>query len=320
MGMNLAPPGVMWPEGKRFAFTIVDDTDGSTVDNVEGVYDFLHERGFRTTKTVWPLSPLAKPFVGGDSLEDPDYRRWVLGLRDKGFEIALHGVADEASRRERVKAGLDDFRDVIGHDPTIHVNHYQQSESVYWGRDRLDGLPRWLYEAAWRLARRRWDGGFGHVEGSPYFWGDLCHDRITYVRNFVFEDINTLKMDPLMPYHDPRRPHVRYWFSSSNGSAVEPFCRLISEENQDRLMREGGACIVYTHFGVRFSRGGVLDPTFVRLMSRLSDLPGWFVPASTLLGHLGEQRRWRSARDHGGTINRMQWRWLIEKLGRGGSQ
>src|SRR5271165_313130 len=34
-----------WPQGKRFAFTIVDDTDRSTVENVGPVYDFLLELG-----------------------------------------------------------------------------------------------------------------------------------------------------------------------------------------------------------------------------------------------------------------------------------
>ena len=70
---EIAKPG--WPQGKRFAFTIVDDTDMSTVENVGPVYDFLSELGLRTTKTIWPIAPLGPPRTGGQSLEDPDYRR-----------------------------------------------------------------------------------------------------------------------------------------------------------------------------------------------------------------------------------------------------
>ena len=44
------------------------------------------------------------------------------------------------------------------------------------------------------------------VEGSPLFWGDKCRDHIKYVRNFVFDDINTLAACPHMPYHDRARP------------------------------------------------------------------------------------------------------------------
>ena len=45
-----------FPEGRKFAFTILDDTDDATVENVRPVYDLLTELGFRTTKTVWPLA------------------------------------------------------------------------------------------------------------------------------------------------------------------------------------------------------------------------------------------------------------------------
>jgi len=88
-----------WPQGKRFAFTIVDDTDQSTVENVGPVYDFLSELGLRMTKTIWPIAPLGPPRTVGQPLEDPDYRRWVLELKDQGFEIALHGASDETSTR-----------------------------------------------------------------------------------------------------------------------------------------------------------------------------------------------------------------------------
>lgn len=46
---------MLFPEQKRFAFSILDDTDDATVENVKPVYDTLMEYGFRTTKTAWPL-------------------------------------------------------------------------------------------------------------------------------------------------------------------------------------------------------------------------------------------------------------------------
>ena len=132
-------------------------------------------------------------------------------------------------------------------------------------------------------------------------------------RNLVFPEINTLKVDPLMPYHDRWRPYVRYWFSSSEGATVHSFCQLISEANQDRLLEEGEACIAYTHFGNGFWRDGCLDPEFTRLMRRLANLPGWFVPASRLLDYLGEVRGCEIDGDRR-RLDRMQWRWLLHKL------
>ena len=316
MPCEIAKPA--WPQGKRFAFTIVDDTDKSTVQNVGPVYDFLSELGLRTTKTIWPIAPLGPPRIGGQSLEDPDYRLWVLGLKDRGFEIALHGASDETSTRERVLRGLNYFREVIGQDPRLHANHTGQVESIYWGRARLDGVPKVIYQWAWRLTKGE-DQFHGQREGGPYFWGDLCRDRIMYVRNLVFREINTLKVDPLMPYHDPRRPYVRYWFSSSDGASVPSFCRLISEANQDRLLEEGGACIAYTHFGNGFWRDSRLDPEFARLMRRLANLPGWFVPASRLLDYLGEVRGWQVVDEDRRKLDRMQWSWLLQKLRHGKS-
>lgn len=296
-----------WPDGKRFAFTIVDDTDFSSVSNTRPVYEFLDDLGIRTTKTAWPLRPQGRGLTGGRTLQDPEYRHWILDLQRRGFEIALHGVADGTSDRSRVAAGLDFFRTVLGHAPSLHTNHAAQGEGIYWGPRRLDGPLRWFYHAyrRWRTSLR-YEGG---APASPYFWGDLCHNTIKYVRNFVFNDINTAAADPLMPYHDPRRPHVRHWFSAANGATVEAFCRLISEANQERLLGEGGACIVYTHLGNGFHP---LPAEFRRLMRHLSRMPGWFVPATRLLDSIGDQRGWRTISDRA-ELRRMQWRWALER-------
>jgi len=297
-----------WPEGKKFAFTVVDDTDFASLRSVKPVYDFLADCGLRTTKTVWPLRPTVKGRVGGTTLEDAEYREWIYSLQKRGVEIALHGISDCSSPRERVQRGLDYFRDVLGKDPVLHANHLGQGEGIYWGPERLDGSLSWLYRAYRRMREPlQYDGA---RPDSPRFWGDLCHGRIKYVRNFVFQDINTLKMDPLMPYHDPRRPYVQHWFSSSNGDGPEAFCRLLSEGNQDRLEDEGGACIVYTHFGVAFHR---LPSEFRRLVARLSRKAGWFVPATPLLDYIGEQREWPVVGEDRATLTRMQWRWACER-------
>jgi hypothetical protein len=304
-----------WPEGKRFAFSIVDDTDASTVENTKPVYDLLESCGIRTTKTVWPLGFTRKPQFGGGTLEDPDYRAWVLDLQAAGFEIALHGATDHPSTREETRRALDYFREVLGHDPRLHANHFGQAEGMYWGEARLNGLPRLVYRTA-NAVLRRGTRYFGHVEGSPYFWGDLCRERIEYVRNFSFPGVNTLKADPLMPYHDPRRPYVQFWFSSSQAPGVESFCALLRDEEQDRLVEEGGACIAYTHFGFGFAEDGRLDPRFARVVERLAGLPGWFVPASTLLDHLRGQPNWQ-AEPGTGRLRALERRWLGSKLLRG---
>jgi hypothetical protein len=149
------------------------------------------------------------------------------------------------------------------------------------------------------------------------FWGDVCRDKIKYVRNFVFGDINTLNACPQMPYNDPERPFVNYWFASSEGPGVDSFARMIRESNQDRLEREGGACIMYTHFAAGFSTNGRLDGDFRRLMLRLSQKNGWFVPVAALLDHLLNQRGPRKLAS--AERARLEAKWLIHKMRVGGS-
>jgi len=36
----------------------------------------------------------------------------------------------------------------------------------------------------------------GHDPASPYFWGDLCRDRIEYWRNFTFATSDVLTACP----------------------------------------------------------------------------------------------------------------------------
>lgn len=279
------------------------------------VYDLLRSHGILTTKTVWPLGFRLPPRFGGGTLEDRDYREWVLELSESGFEIALHGGTDHSSTRDETRAAIDRFREVMGADPRVHVNHFGQREGLYWGDARLEGVAGAAYRAATRLLGRD-ERYYGHVEGSEYFWGDICRERIEYVRNYTTPGVNTLRFDPLMPYHDPRKPYVRFWFSSSEAPAVDDFCRLLSDENQDRLCEEGGVCIVYTHFAFGFCEGGRVDPRFRRAIERLAGLPGWTAPVSTVLDHLRGRPGWRPEPPLG-EIRRVQNRWLRARVRHG---
>ncbi len=68
---------IKWPDGKDFAFSVFDDTDNITLENVPPVYSFLNEHGFKTTKSVWPLKNEGIPLEGGLTCEDKAYLEWV---------------------------------------------------------------------------------------------------------------------------------------------------------------------------------------------------------------------------------------------------
>lgn len=242
--------------------------------------------------------------------EDERYLKWVLGLKEAAFEIALHNVTYHTSTREETARGIETFRRIFGHFPYSHANHTGCDESIYWGRARLTGLNQVLYDAL--HMHRRKEAFEGHIEHSPLFWGDLCKEKIKYVRNFTFGDINTLKICPDMPYHDPARPYVNYWFAASEGPDVTSLTRLLCEANQDQLAREGGACIVYTHLAQGFQDNGKVNNRFKSLLERLSKMNGWFVPAVTLLDHVLAVRG--PYEISGGERTKLERRWLMHKI------
>jgi hypothetical protein len=281
---------IAWPDRRAFAFTIFDDTDRATLENVAPVYEFLGGLGLRTTKSVWPLEPGDGAALQGTSCENPEYLAWTLDLQRQGFEIGYHGAASSTASREKVIRALDSFRDHYGHDPLSMANHPLSGESIYWGADRVSGIHRPIYRAlTWPNVPSR-QAFRGHRAGDPLFWGDICRQRVRYVRNFTFSQTNTLAACPSMPYHDPKRPYVAAWFAASEGAEVDAFNSRISEVNQDRLESEGGACIIYTHFAYGFSESTDLQPRFKELMGRLARKNGWFVPVATLLDYLAAQR------------------------------
>ena len=304
----------LFPANKTFAFTIFDDTDGSTVENVGPVYQLLGELGFRTTKSVWPL-PLVAWFTDGGStggtLADSEYLRFIKALQTSGFEIALHNVRNHHAERETVQRGLDAFREIIGHYPKLHANHYHNRDNLYWGTHRLSSLPGRTV-ASLRQAIGSPVPYEGHLQDSPYFWGDLCREYIQYVRSFTFNEINLLRVNPTLPYHDSTKPFVNFWFTSTDGGNVVRFCEQISERNQDRLEAEGGVCIVYTHFADGFCDRGILNQRFVELLKRLSQKNGWFMPVSHLLDFLRERRM--HSQISMAELTALESRWLGYKL------
>lgn len=308
---------IRWPEGKTFAFTVFDDTDLSVPGNFERVYELLGEQGLRTTKSVWTgYGPdLAARSGVGSNCEDPEYLSFVLGLQKAGFEIGYHNSYEWGLPRERVRAALDRFRELFGHDPVCMSNHASSSEGMYWGPDRLSHP----FRAAYRLLQRRLRGNphKGHVPDSEYFWGDLCRERIRYVRNFVYDEIDTLAACPQMPYRDPARPYVNAWFASTEGPEIESCVRALAEDRQDALEASGGACILYTHFAAGFEKDGVLDPRFVRLVKRLAAKNGWFVPAGVLLDHIQAQQGLTEITPL--QRARLEGKWFVHKLGVGGT-
>jgi hypothetical protein len=292
-----------WPGGKKFAFTIMDDTDRAYLESVKPFYDALAHYGFRTTKTVWAFdSPPDDPFRG-ESLQNPAYRTWALGLRAAGFEIAWHGARSGGTETWEHRKALDFFQQTFGVYPRTYANHAVNPECLYWGEERFDApLVREMFRRF--SGRRRF---LGSTPGTQYYWEDLCAQTLRYVRGFNFDDTVTSRKDPWMPYYDPRRPAVPRWFSASDGSDVERFVRLLAPSRIEVLERSEGCCIVYAHVADGFVKDGRVDPRVVTALEDLAARDGWYVPVETVLDHMeGERGAYAiTAAEH----RRLEWRW-----------
>ena len=276
--------GITFPGGARFAFTILDDTDDSTLENVRPVYECLEANGLRTTKTAWPFeSPGGSEiYFAADTLERAEYRDFVKELVAKGFELASHGASMESSERATTLRSIEAYRADFGACPRLHANHGQNRENLYWGAARFQ-TPGLRTLAGLAATEYTYDG---HVPASPFYWGDVAAEHFDYVRNFTFRELNMLRANPEMPYRLDSTPGVRAWFSTTDAPNADVFAQRITPASLDRLEAEGGVCIVSTHLGKGFSEDGRLRPDIQAIFENIGRRKGYFAPVSKILDHL----------------------------------
>lgn len=305
---------VIWPHGKRFAFTFCDDPDFSTIENTKPIYDFLISLGLRTTRLVWTLEGEGTEINGGDTCENPTYVDWILSLQKKGFEIGLHNVAASTSLRKTTEKGFNRFHSIFESFPRLHANHTSCLENIYWGSYRVSGWRRQFYDY-WTKGRRS-DISRGHIENDPFFWGDICKEQVTYVRNFTCDTLNTLRFCPQMPYHDLTKPYVNYWFAATTGSSPRYFRQNFSIRQVKKLIDEGGLCIAYVHFGAKFFHKGKIDPYFEEIMKYIADQDGWFATVSEILDFLRGSENKENRTISSLELQRLEFKWFLDKYGK----
>lgn len=303
-----------YPGHRRFAFSILDDTDDATLENVKPVYERLRDLGFRTTKTVWAVGcpEGSASFFAAETLEDEAYLELVRELWRDGFELASHGATMESSPRERTIRAFEFLKREFGQYPRLFCNHAFNRENLYWGAKRFrTPLLRHLF----RLARKEpVDYYAGEKEGSEYFWGDICREHITYVRNFTFRRVDMLGINPATLYTMAGTKYVKYWFSTADAPDVTAFNRLMRREAIDRLERDGGVCILSTHLGKGFARNGRLNPEAADILEYLAGKSGWFVPVSDILDYLVKDRGMGQELGRPARL-RLEFRFLLDRVG-----
>lgn len=261
---------------------------------IKPIYEKLYKLGLKTTIAVWIFRPSdvtgnpdPEEQLKSATLEDQEYFAFIREYKNKGFEIALHTVTSGNDKREETLKGYSKFNELFTENPKINIMHSKNLENIYWGQNTSNNLIiRFLVKF---YDKRSYEG---ESTKSRYFWGDICKDKTKYVRLWGTNDINTLKFNPSMPYHDSSKPYVNYWFSFSDGYTAKYFNQLLSEKNIKKLVKERGTAIIYTHFAADFTKKNlngtyVLNTKTKNLLELISaQKQGWFMPVGEILDRL----------------------------------
>lgn len=301
---------VKWPEGKKFAFTIVDDTDEAFLNNIKPVYDYLMSKGIKTTKTIWVFK--SRNHYHGDyiSNNNKEYLNYLINLQKNGFEIAFHNAGSGSFVREETIDALEIFRRTFGVYPTLHINHANNSDNLYWGYERFRGPVKLLY----RFNRKTSVPSYGSNPSSKYFWGDYSKQFIKYIRNRTFNTLNTMKIDKQIVRKEiGKTDYSNYWFSSSEAMNLKNFKKIVTKKHINKLEKQNGCCILYTHFAYGFvNEKGELNDYFKNIIDYLSQKDGWFVPCSTLLDYLTTDKKESVSKNS--TLVLLDLKWLFHRM------
>ncbi len=232
------------PGSYMAAVSITDDPDNSSFPRFKAMYDFLMEINFPITRAMWvyPKSeytgtPPLKIDFSAPLLSDPQCLQYCKKLQSKGFEICLHGASCGNNNRKRTLDALNFLEENI--EPSqVFICHSKNAENLYWDANTAN-LP--IEKMLLQLYTK--NRCFGELPESQYFWGDVCREKINFIRLYRTRSVNTLAFNPSMPYHDFSKQFVNYWFSATKGYIPN----LFSETNLDKLCEQNGASILYQY-------------------------------------------------------------------------
>ena len=276
---------VTWlPDFYQAGIAVTDDPDNGSFTQFKAIYDLLLQLKFPTSRAMWAfeeVEPTGTPPLhitfNAPLLVDTECLDYCRRLYDNGFEICLHGASSGNNTREKTIAASELLEREIA-PARLFICHSKNAENLYWDskcttNPILSGILK-LYSK---------NRCFGEVEGSPYFWGDYCRRNIDYIRLFRTRRVNTLAFNPHMPYHDPGKPYVNHWFSSTKGFLP----RLFSLEGIDELCRERGASIVYQYLHKYVDLQGTIRTDVRECLERIaSDNRLYIRPVTVLLDRL----------------------------------
>ena len=276
---------VIWlPLSYRAGISIADDPDNGTFKAFRKIYDLLLDLNFPTTRAMWVYPNEQKTGIPNLNvsffaplLTEKKCLEYCKKLNEHGFEICLHGASCGNNSREKTIEALKYLENNIS-GCTSYICHSKNAENLYWDTKVAHSkILKYL------LGFYTSNHCFGEISCSPYFWGDICRERIKYIRLFRTRNLNTLSFNPSMPYHIFDKPYVNYWYSATKGYIPN----LLRPENLEMLCEENGLGILYQYMHKYVNNSNEINPAVKESLIRVADHSGILIkPVSWMLDRL----------------------------------
>jgi len=168
------------------------------VENIKPIYDLLETLGFRTSKTAWMKKCVgrSKNFYRSQTMEEPEYAEYVHSLKKRDSRSV--STAPRWNRVLGINFGCPGkiqgtFRGIP--EDSLQPCRKQGQPLLGSGTVQHAGIPSCLqidpFFESTLLS--------GQDPESDFFWGDACRNHIKYMRNFCYDEVNVLKINPSMP-------------------------------------------------------------------------------------------------------------------------
>lgn len=284
-----------YPDGHRFAFTIVQDADSAYSRRLAPLFDEFDALKMKLTATVFVFwaewahggrswtewlsnatpeqsffRPIAVPLV------DPAERAFYLSLAARGHEIGMHSASETSDTAAQTERAFEYFTQVFGHPPSVYVEHSHKNNKEALVNEGAD--PRSPYYILEILRRYR-----------PWVWLD---DPLGLPRpeNPRYFDLFSIPGGPFNAELSRRYGLSKVFMRSGLAAQADGdgFLNWYSPANIDLLERDRGLALVYTHLDKKWldvTTRKMREPLRERLRY-LASKNGWFAPAGRILDRL----------------------------------
>tara|TARA_R100001163_G_scaffold62246_1_gene52858 strand:+ start:135 stop:953 length:819 start_codon:yes stop_codon:yes gene_type:complete len=217
-------------------FILTNDPDHETLELIRPIYKIFNEVGIKVTTGVFCKMEndgtyLSRHCQQGetDSLENPEYKDFLLEQRSAGHEIAFHGYSQVSNKRNKFLEGLEIYKNIFGEYPYTYIEHGGKKGHHPDGGCKKETL-------IWK----------GRDKDSDYYIEDILTEKIKCV--WAFHDLIN---QPYMPPEKEAHTHEDYFYRLNDLKNSPLFFRRYRLFQASTVEKTGDLFIGYTHFGYK---------------------------------------------------------------------